>query len=68
VNVLFGALGLALLAGSHSVDETSEALVVQRDAARGAKNWSEADRLRDELVRLGWIVEDGASGTVIRRP
>ena len=68
VNVLFGALGLALLAGSHQVDETSEALVAERDAARAQRNWAEADRLRDELVARGWIVEDGPAGTVIRHP
>jgi cysteinyl-tRNA synthetase len=68
IDSLFGALGLSLLAGSHTVDEVSEALVAERDAARFAKNWAEADRLRDELVTRGWIVEDGAQGTVIRRP
>jgi cysteinyl-tRNA synthetase len=67
INVLFGAMGLALLAGTQEVDEMSEKLVLERDAARAAKNWSEADRLRDELVERGWIVEDGSSGTVIRR-
>ncbi|HVB51763.1 MAG TPA: cysteine--tRNA ligase [Acidimicrobiales bacterium] len=68
VNVLFGAMGLSLLAGSHEVDQVTETLVQARDAARLTKNWGEADRLRDELVLRGWIVEDGASGTVIRRP
>jgi cysteinyl-tRNA synthetase len=68
VNVLFGALGLALLAGSDEADELSEQLVISRDAARAAKDWAEADRLRDELVARGWIVEDGARGTIIRRP
>jgi cysteinyl-tRNA synthetase len=68
INLLFGAMGLSLLAGSHQVDDASEALVAQRDAARAAKNWAEADRLRDELVARGWVVEDGPSGTVIRRP
>jgi cysteinyl-tRNA synthetase len=67
VNVLFSALGLALNAHGGDVDEASRALVVQRDAARAAKEWSEADRLRDELVTLGWVVEDSAQGTVIRR-
>jgi cysteinyl-tRNA synthetase len=67
VGVLFGALGLSLLAGSHVVDEVTETLVIQRDEARLAKNWAEADRLRDELVERGWIVEDGSSGTLIRR-
>jgi cysteinyl-tRNA synthetase len=68
IAALFAAMGLALLAGSHQVDEVSEALVAQRDAARIKRNWAEADRLRDELVQRGWIVEDGASGTVIRHP
>jgi len=68
VNVLFGAMGLSLLAGSHVVDDVTDALVHERDEARLSKNWAEADRLRDELVQRGWIVEDGASGTLIRRP
>jgi len=65
---LFGALGLSLHSRNDVVDEVSEALVVERDAARVARNWAEADRLRDELVKRGWIVEDGSSGTVIRKP
>ena len=67
INALFGALGLSLLAGSHVTDEVTEKLVIERDAARLSKNWADADRIRDELVQRGWIVEDGASGTVIRR-
>jgi cysteinyl-tRNA synthetase len=67
VNVLFGALGLTLRAGSPAVDEESAHLVARRDAARAQRDWSEADRLRDELVARGWIVEDGAAGTQIRR-
>ncbi len=68
INVLFGAVGLSLHAGLDEVDEISEKLVLERDAARAAKNWAEADRLRIELVERGWIVEDGSSGTAIRRP
>jgi cysteinyl-tRNA synthetase len=68
INVLFGAMGLTLRAGTQVVDEISEKLVLERDAARATKNWADADRLRDELVERGWIVEDGSSGTVIRRP
>jgi cysteinyl-tRNA synthetase len=67
INSLFGAMGLSLHGRNDVVDEVSEALVVERDVARNTKNWAEADRLRDELVKRGWIVEDGASGTVIRR-
>jgi cysteinyl-tRNA synthetase len=68
INVLFGAMGLALLAGNQVVDADSDRLVQERDVARAARDWSEADRLRQALVERGWIVEDGASGTVIRRP
>ena len=68
INSLFGAMGLALLASSHPIDEAAGQLVRERDAARAAGNWADADRLRQELVVRGWIVEDGVSGTVIRRP
>jgi cysteinyl-tRNA synthetase len=68
VNILFGAIGLALVAGFQVVDEESDRLVEERDRARAARDWSEADRLRDALSDRGWIVEDGPSGTVIRRP
>ncbi len=66
INLLFGALGLTLRAGVQNIDEISEKLVLERDAARAEKRWADADRLRDELVERGWIVEDGSSGTVIR--
>jgi cysteinyl-tRNA synthetase len=67
INALFGALGLTLLSSAGQVDEASQFLVTQRDEARNQKNWSEADRLRDELMALGWTVEDSGAGTVIRR-
>lgn len=67
INALFGALGLALEGGEHEIDAESAEMVKLRDEARLAKNWSEADRLRDSLVNLGWIVEDSPSGTIIRR-
>ena len=67
VNALFGSMGLSLLASSDEVDENSKALVSARDTARSEKNWAEADRLRDELVNLGWVVEDSPSGTQIHK-
>ena len=39
------------------------ALIVQRGAARAAKNWKESDRLRDELAALGVAVKDNKDGT-----
>jgi cysteinyl-tRNA synthetase len=43
-----------------------QALVDARTAAREARQWAEADRLRDELVGLGVIIMDGAGGTAWR--
>jgi len=37
-------------------------LVAAREAAREAREWSEADRLRDEIRSLGWEVRDSAGG------
>jgi cysteinyl-tRNA synthetase len=48
-------------------DEQIEALIVQRTAARKAKNWAESDRIRDELKRQGVVLEDGPTGTTWRR-
>jgi len=39
-----------------------EALAAARAAARKAKNFAEADRLRAELTALGWEMEDRADG------
>ena len=41
-----------------------EAAIGQRNDARGAKNWPEADRIRDELNRQGVVIEDTPEGTI----
>jgi len=43
-----------------------ESLLVQRREARAAKDWSRADRIRDELSRLQVVVEDSAEGSTWR--
>jgi cysteinyl-tRNA synthetase len=48
-------------------DTEIEALVQARSAARAARNWAEADRIRDELAERGIVLEDGAGGTTWRR-
>jgi cysteinyl-tRNA synthetase len=68
INALFGGLGLSLHSVEDEVDPLSADLVTRRDTARAQKDWTEADRLRNELVTLGWVVEDSSSGTLIRRP
>jgi cysteinyl-tRNA synthetase len=37
-------------------------LLAERERARAAKDWGEADRLRDALRDRGWTVRDGAAG------
>jgi len=50
--------------GGASDDLTAqvEALLVERSAARAAKNWPESDRIRDALNALNVEVMDGPSG------
>jgi cysteinyl-tRNA synthetase len=61
-----GALGLVLDAGGDEVPAEVLAVARQRDEARAAKDWAQADALRDQLVADGWVVEDTPSGTQVR--
>lgn len=45
-----------------SLDSDVEALIEARQAARGAKNWAESDRIRDLLKEQGIILEDTPQG------
>lgn len=49
-------------------EEKVEALIVARSAARKAKNFKEADRIRDELAAMGIHLKDGkgpATGEIV---
>jgi cysteinyl-tRNA synthetase len=48
-------------------DAAIELAIAARLAARKARDFREADRIRDELARAGVILEDGAGGTTWRR-
>ncbi|MCG7981764.1 MAG: cysteine--tRNA ligase [Candidatus Thiodiazotropha lotti] len=48
-------------------DEKIDAMIQARIDARAAKEWAEADRIRDELQDAGIILEDGPEGTTWRR-
>ena len=62
-------LGLRLEENSQDVSLPAEAiaLVSARDEARKAKNWAESDRLRAELQKLGYKVDDASTGTKITK-
>src|SRR5574341_39172 len=47
----------------ESLDEKASKLVEQREKARQEKDWHLADKLRRELLEMGIILEDTASGT-----
>lgn len=57
----------AWLQGDRDDAAAIEAAIAARLAARNAKNWGEADRIRDELKAQGIILEDGAGGTSWKR-
>jgi len=48
-------------------DGEIEQRIADRIAARKAKNWAESDRIRDELVTAGIILEDKPGGTTTWR-
>jgi len=48
-------------------EEKINGLIAARNAARAAKNWQEADRIRDELLSIGVSLEDTPTGTDWRR-
>ena len=48
-------------------DAEIKALLEQREAARAAQEWAEADRLRDELAEQGIEVQDTPAGVRWRR-
>lgn len=47
-----------------ALDAEVEALIEARKAAKAARNWAEADRLRDQLKAMGILLEDRKDGTV----
>ncbi len=59
--------GLEGAAGEGLTAPEIEALIGQRTAARKARQWAEADRIRDELQNAGILLEDGPQGTSWRR-
>jgi len=51
----------------EAVPDAIRALAEARLAARRAKDWAAADRLREDLKVAGWEMEDRADGYTLRR-
>jgi len=49
------------------LDNEVESLIAARQDARKEKNWTEADRIRDELSAMGIVLEDTPQGIKWRR-
>ena len=66
-DAVFG-LGLAAwVPKQETVPDDIRALAEARVAARRAKNWADADRLRAELHAAGWEMEDRADGYALKK-
>ena len=60
---LMNVLGLLYNRNAEkNLDDEIEALIQSRNDARKAKNWAEADRIRDELKAQGIVLEDTPQG------
>jgi cysteinyl-tRNA synthetase len=61
---MLGVLGLenVLDAPTTEVDTEARELLERRERARAERDFTEADRLRDELGARGWDVRDGPAG------
>ena len=49
----------------NKLPEKIQKLVELRDEARTNKNWTESDKLRDELISNGYNVKDTKNGTIV---
>lgn len=50
-----------------AIPEEVLALAKRRELARAQKQWAEADALRDEIVSLGYSLEDSKDGSIVKK-
>lgn len=63
LGLLQSAPGSYLQAGAGLDDASIQQLIAQRADAKKAKNFAEADRIRDELLGRGIVLKDSPTGT-----
>ncbi len=64
---LIGVLGLLYERKEEEIPQAVLDLVEQRAAARKAKDFAEADRIRDEIAALGYSVRETRQGVEIKK-
>ena len=52
---------------TQALPEDAKRLIRERDQARANKDWATADRIRNELLAMGVVIEDTPTGTVWKR-
>ena len=62
---LTGVLGLLYNEKSEEIPDEVKELVKKRSEARKAKNFALADKIRDEISSLGYVVEETRQGTKV---
>ena len=67
IRAIATAVGLSVAEEVEAPDDDALDLARRRDAARAARDWGAADAARDELVGLGYVLEDGPGVTSVRR-
>ena len=56
--------GLKLIDDTPDIDDETRRMIFERETARGRKDWSESDRLRELLAERGIGVKDTPAGSV----
>jgi cysteinyl-tRNA synthetase len=64
---LLAAAAVEFAVEAAGAEDTIEALIARRAAARADQDWAAADGIRDRLAQMGISLEDGADGTAWHR-
>ena len=66
VATVFAVLGLSSRPVAAEVPVEVADLFARREKARADRDYPLSDTLRDQLARLGWVVEDAKGGGVLK--